>query len=211
MTTIPRAPRRLTAALLTTRVLLAAMGLVAVEARAAGAADPFGTWLFGTWFFGIWLTEDGRVRTEPCGPQDRHRCGDLVWAETMPATGPPTDARNRDARTRGRPVLGHQIILGPTPEPDHRYGGRIDDADDGERYDVTVRSATSRALVVEGCLPAIPCGRQTRRRVADVVPGQLLGPTDAANGPRARAPKRPSATALLGDGAAPAARPEPRG
>lgn len=198
MTMILVVPRLIVAILVATTVH------VAVESMSAEAADPSGTW----------LTEDGRarVRTERCGPGDKHLCGYIVWSgKTTVGGSPRADAENPDPRKRNRSILGHQMILGLKPDKDHRFGGKIYNADDGRQYDVTIWSETSGELLVEGCMLAVLCGSQTWRRVADVLPGQLQGLTDESNGPRADrewAPKRPS-TAASPTLAAEAA-PEPR-
>ncbi|NEU12869.1 DUF2147 domain-containing protein [Methylobacterium sp. BTF04] len=175
---------------LVTAALVALTVHVAVESTSARAADPTGTW----------LTEDGRarVRTERCGPQDKHLCGYIVWAKPSPDREKPrTDAENPDARKRDRLVLGHQMILGLKADKDNHYGGKIYNADDGKQYDVTIWSEKSSELSVEGCMLAVLCGSQTWHRVADVLPGQLLGLTDETNGPHADrewASKRPTTT-----------------
>ncbi|MCJ2081853.1 DUF2147 domain-containing protein [Methylobacterium sp. J-090] len=177
-------PRLMMAALVATTVHFA------VETSLAKAADPFGTW----------LTEDGRarVRTERCGPGDKYLCGYIVWSGTTTAMGTArTDAENPDVQKRSRPILGHQMILGLKLDKDQRYGGKIYNADDGKQYDVTIWNETPGELLVEGCMLAVLCGRQTWQRVADVLPGQLQGLTDESNGPRADrawAPKRPPTT-----------------
>ncbi|MDO9425672.1 MAG: DUF2147 domain-containing protein [Methylobacterium sp.] len=182
MTMILVVPRLMMAVLVATSVHFA------VESISAEAVDPSGTW----------LTEDGRarVRTERCGPGNKHLCGYVVWSGTTTASEDPRiDAENPDARKRNRPVLGHQMILGLKLDENDRYGGKIYSADDGKQYDVTIRSERSGELLVEGCMLAVLCGTQTWRRVADVLPGQLHGLTDESNGPRADrewAPKRPS-------------------
>ncbi|MET0257600.1 MAG: DUF2147 domain-containing protein [Methylobacterium sp.] len=159
----------------------AAVGVAAFTAlmpATAAAADPVGTW----------LTEDGRarVRTEFCGTDKRHLCGYVVWgSKPLDETGKPKrDQYNPDPRRQARLQLGHQMILGLTPNADGRYAGKIYNADNGKSYDVTIWSETAAELSVRGCLLAILCGTQAWTRVTDVLPGQLPGATDAAGGPR---------------------------
>lgn len=164
---------------LATAALIAATAFGTMESSSAAAADPTGTW----------LTEDGRarVRTERCGPQDRNLCGYVVWVpKPVGETGKPRlDAENPDPQKRSRPVLGHQMILGLKPIQDGRYQGKIYNADNGKQYDVTIWSEKAGELSVEGCMLAVLCGSQTWKRTANVLPGQLQGPTDEPNGPRA--------------------------
>ncbi|WP_348625544.1 DUF2147 domain-containing protein [Methylobacterium sp. 10] len=179
---------------LVTTVLIAATTFYVVGPSVAEAAEPIGTW----------LTEDGRarVRTERCGPQEKNLCGYVVWVPKMGSEKgkPRSDAENPDPRKQARPVLGHQMIMGLTPSEDNRYTGKIYNADNGKQYDVTIWSEKVGELSVEGCMLAVLCGKQTWKRVADVLPGQLQGPTDDVNGPRADrewAPKHPATTASI--------------
>lgn len=170
-------------------VLAAALAL-AGPARAAAPNDASGTW----------LTEDGRarVRTERCGPQGTNLCGYVVWgSKPLDDQGQPrVDGANPDPQKRTRLQLGHQLILGLKPNQEGRYEGKIYNADNGKSYDVQIWSDDPAALTVKGCLLAVFCGSQTWKRVSDVVPGQLVGPTNAPNGPRSDAewaPKKASA------------------
>ncbi|MGE8131853.1 DUF2147 domain-containing protein [Methylobacterium sp. NPDC080182] len=145
----------------------------------AAAADPTGTW----------LTEDGRarVRTEHCGPRDAQLCGYVVWARKSDdgKAKPRLDEENPDVGKRKRPVLGHQMILGLVPNAERQYEGRIYNADNGKSYDVTIWSETPAALSVRGCMFSYLCQTQIWKRVTDMAPGQLIGPTDGPGGPRA--------------------------
>lgn len=177
---------------LATTLLITATTFGSVGSKSAFAAEPTG----------IWLTEDGRarVRTERCGPQDRNVCGYVVWVpgKTNENGQIRTDKENPDPKKRVRTVLGHQMIMGLKADKDNHYAGKIYNADNGKHYDVTIWSEKTDELILEGCMLAVLCGTQTWKRVADVLPGQLQGPTDEPNGPRADrewAPKHPSTTA----------------
>ena len=156
------------------------LGLVGL-AQAAAPNDASGTW----------LTEDGRarVRTERCGPQGTNLCGYVVWgSKPLDDQGQPrADRYNPDPQKQARLQLGHQLILGLKPNQDGRYEGKIYNADNGKSYDVQIWSDDPAALTVKGCLLAVFCGSQTWKRVTDVAPGQLTGPTNGPNGPRADA------------------------
>lgn len=157
---------------LATTALIAVAAIGTMRVGSAAPIHPTGTW----------ITEDGRarVRTERCGPRDRHLCGYIVWIREAA-----TDSKNPDRRKRGRPVLGHQMILGLEPGRDGRHVGKIYNADDGQPYDVTVWSKNTDELSVEGCMFAVLCGTQTWKRATDILPGQLAASTDQPNGPRA--------------------------
>lgn len=165
---------------LLTASLLGALGLAGL-AQAAAPNDAAGTW----------LTEDGRarVRTERCGPQSTNLCGYVVWgSKPLDDRGQPrVDGANPDPQKRTRLQLGHQLILGLKPNAEGHYEGKIYNADNGKSYDVQIWVDDPAALHVKGCMLAIFCGSQTWKRVTDVAPGQLTGPTNGANGPRADA------------------------
>ena len=162
---------------------LAVLGGLSVAPASAAAPqhDPSGTW----------LTQDGkaRIRVEKCGPQEKNLCGYAVWLKTpLNDEGKPrVDFRNPDAKKRTRASLGHQLILGLKLNEDAHYEGKIYNAEDGKFYDVTVWSDEPEELTVKGCLIAFLCQSQTWKKVTDTQPGQLTGPTNGPNGPRADA------------------------
>ncbi|AWN42660.1 DUF2147 domain-containing protein [Methylobacterium durans] len=171
---------------------LIALGALAGLAQAAAPADPSGTW----------LTEDGRarIRVEKCGPQEKNICGYVVWLKTpLNDKGQPrVDFKNPDPKKQARPSLGHQLIMGLKPNADARFEGKIYNSEEGKFYDVTIWTEQQTELSVRGCMLGFLCGSQTWNRVTDVLPGQLTGPTNGANGPRADAewaPKAPAAAA----------------
>jgi uncharacterized protein (DUF2147 family) len=154
------------------------LALLTGSSLAASPIDPSG----------IWLTEDGRarVRIERCMAHQEQVCGYAVWLKN------PTDANNRllvdvknpDQKKRGRPLLGHQMILGMKPDSEGRYAGRIYNSDNGKTYDVTLWRENPTMLKLRGCIMAVLCGSQTWTRVNDVASGQLVGPTQSITGPR---------------------------
>ena len=156
---------------------LALMGF-AGQARAATPTDPSGTY----------LTEDGRarVRLEKCGAQNDRLCGYVVWLKVpLSDKGEPrVDFKNPDPKKQTRPSLGHQLIMGLKPNDDARYEGQIYNSEDGKFYKVTIWTDAPNELTVKGCLIAFLCKSQTWNKVTDLVPGQLNGLTNAANGPR---------------------------
>jgi len=186
--------------------------VVAAPALAAPHRDPSGTW----------LTQDGkaRIRVEKCGPQEKNLCGYAVWLK-VPNNDegkPRVDFRNPDPKKRARASLGHQLILGLKLNEDARYEGKIYNAEDGKFYDVTIWSEEPEELTVKGCLIAFLCQSQTWKKVNDLAPGQLAGPTNGPNGPRPDAEwaPKPAAAAANGPtatgtaGPAPAGKPAPK-
>lgn len=158
---------------------LAPLGLLALPSLAEAAMrDPSG----------VWLTEDGkaRIKVEKCGAR---LCGYAVWLRTpLNDQGQPRlDFRNPDAKKRTRHSLGHQLIMGLRPNEEGKHEGKIYNAEDGKFYDVTVWSEEAGELTVRGCLIAFLCKSQTWTLKSDVAPGQLAGPTNGPNGPRADA------------------------
>ncbi|WP_232629998.1 DUF2147 domain-containing protein [Methylobacterium sp. Leaf118] len=196
--------------------LIAALGALMAAPAAAANRDPSGTW----------LTEDGkaRIRIEKCGPQEKNLCGYAVWLKVpLNDEGKPRiDFRNPDPKKRARASLGHQLILGLKLNEESRYEGKIYNAEDGKFYDVTIWSEEPEELTVKGCLIAFLCKSQTWKRTTDTVPGQLAGPTNGTNGPRAdtewapkapaaaAAPTAPTATGSAGQAAKPAPKPAPK-
>ncbi len=164
---------RLATAALVTAVAILACG----RPNAAHAGEPFGTW----------LTEDGRarVRTERCGSDASRLCGFVVWGrEPLDKDGmTKVDRYNPNPAWQARPQLGHQMLLGLKPNAEGRYEGKVYNADNGKSYDVTVWSDQPSVLTVKGCM-LVFCASQSWKRVADVAPGQLQGPTDGPGGPR---------------------------
>jgi uncharacterized protein (DUF2147 family) len=162
------------------RVALAASLTVSVRpANAAPSDEPSGTW----------LTEDGRarIRIERCGVKLEQLCGYIVWMkEPMDAKGRAVlDVQNPDSAKRSRPVLGHQLIMGLAPSADERFHGQIYNAENGKSYEIALWRAAGDGLKIRGCMMSILCATQTWTPTSDVVPGQLVGLTGDANGPRA--------------------------
>ncbi|KQO87885.1 hypothetical protein ASF36_24460 [Methylobacterium sp. Leaf90] len=162
---------------LATFALVAAIaGATCGRPNAARAAEPYGTW----------LTEDGRarVRTERCGSDASRLCGFVVWMkEPLDKNGrPKVDQYSPNMAWQGRPQIGHQMLLGLKSNTEGHFEGKIYNAENGKTYDVTVWSDQPSVLTVKGCM-LVFCASQSWKRVADLVPGQLQGPTDSQGGP----------------------------
>ena len=149
------------------------------RAGTAGPADPSGTW----------LTEDGRarIRLERCGAAHDRICGFIVWMKApVDARGLPfRDELNPDPEKRSRALLGHQLILGLAATPEGRFSGEIYNAEDGESYSISLWRESAERLKLKGCLVKLLCQTQTWTQTSDVQPGQLVGLTGDAGGPRA--------------------------
>jgi len=174
---------------------LASFALVALTGFAQAAPrDPSGTW----------LDADGkaRIRVEKCGPQNTQICGYAVWLKVpLNDQGKPrVDFRNPDPKKQTRASLGHQLILGLKPNADSRYEGKIYNAEDGKTYDVTLWSDEPGKLTVKGCLVAFLCMSQAWTQTNDVIAGQLSGPTNGPNGPRADLEWAPKAAPAVATG-----------
>lgn len=159
---------------------LAGAALLAVPSLAAAAArDPSGTY----------LTEDGkaRIRVEKCGAGGASMCGYVVWLKVpLNDQGQPrVDFRNPDPKKQARPSLGHQMLMGLKQNAEGQYEGKVYNAEDGKYYGVTLWSEQAGQLTVKGCLVAFLCMSQTWTQKTDLAAGQLAGPTNGANGPRA--------------------------
>ena len=174
--------------------LAAALAVSGLSAASAAPADPSGTY----------LTEDGRarIRVEPCGRNSAQMCGYVVWMKSSRGPGgePLLDSKNPDPAKAGRPVLGHQLMMGLRAK-DTGYEGRIYNNEDGKSYNVTIWLEGSDLLKVRGCLVAFLCSTQDWKRTRDVAAGQLAGATGGASGP---APD-PEYAALSAPGASAAA------
>lgn len=172
-----------------------------MQSAPAAAADATGTW----------LTEDGRarVRIQRCGPEGTQLCGYIVWASKMlDDNGKPfLDNTNPDPKKKSRPLLGHQMILGLKLNNAGRFEGKVYSGDNGKSYDVTIWSEQPAELLIRGCMLAVLCGTQTWTRVTDVLPGQLVGATDAPGGPRSDVEWVPRAGAASGAGGVQKSRP----
>ncbi|MFJ7439693.1 DUF2147 domain-containing protein [Methylorubrum thiocyanatum] len=160
----------------------------------AAPIDPTGTWQIHD--------DTARIRIEKCGSEGQNICGYPVWLKTgVNANGlPRLDGNNPDPTKRSRLVLGHQNILGMKPNAEGKYEGRIYNVENGRTYDITaaVVPAHPSQLVIHACVMVVMCENLIWKRVADILPGQLTGPTDGPDGPRADPEWAPVAGTPLG-------------
>lgn len=133
---------------------LAIVALLAAQ-PALAADDPSGTWLT--------QAGDAKIKVAKCGT---NLCGTIVWLKQPidPGTAKPAvDDKNPDRELAKRPVMGLQLFSGMRLDGDHRWSGRIYNADDGQSYESHVSLAGPDSLKVEGCVGTL-CGGETWTR-----------------------------------------------
>lgn len=98
---------------------------------------------------GRWLTEDGKavVTVGPCGAVT---CGRVSRILVPVEGGPATDRNNPDARLRGRPLDGLEVLSGFT-DKGADWRGRIYDPKSGKSYK-SILSREPSGLKVQGCI-----------------------------------------------------------
>ena len=127
-------------------------------------------------YIGTWQTEDGRakIRIENCKETSADLCGYVVWLrDPLTDDGKPrTDVKNPDPAKRTRPSLGMELMTNLKLDDDKHYAGEIYNADNGKKYDITLKAEKASELEVKGCMLKYLCGSQSWARVADLpVPG----------------------------------------
>ncbi|HEX8447934.1 MAG TPA: DUF2147 domain-containing protein [Sphingomonas sp.] len=114
---------------------------------------------------GTWRTEvrNGIVAIQRCGPSI---CGRLVTSDGMKANPALTDANNKDAALRSRPLRGLTILSGFKPSGGGVWSdGTIYNADDGKTYSARLTPEGADRLKVRGCIFVPLCKTQTWTRV----------------------------------------------
>lgn len=139
--------------------LAAAIALPSVATASAAAPD----------LIGHWSTPGGEVVAfESCVEQVAQPlvCGRLVRLKTE-ACRKRLDTKNPDLASRGRHVLGLEILHGLTESsPGVWSGGDLYNPDDGHRYVGTIHLQGSDRLELQGCALKVVCQTQTWRRAA---------------------------------------------
>ena len=112
---------------------------------------------------GVWRTTErgGRIEINSCG---NSICGKIVGG-TVGAGEVTTDAKNRDAALRNRPLNGLVIMKGFSGGPNEWTGGTIYNPNDGGTYKASVKLAAEDTLQVKGCVAAMICQTQTWKRL----------------------------------------------
>jgi uncharacterized protein (DUF2147 family) len=132
--------------------LAALAAVVCLAPGAALAATPEGTW----------RTQGGAgvVEIAPCGAK---LCGRLIDAPEIRTNPGLTDARNKDASKRTRPLKGLPMLAGFTGGPTKWTGGSIYNPGDGRTYRSVLELPSADVLKVKGCVGPI-CQTQTWTR-----------------------------------------------
>jgi uncharacterized protein (DUF2147 family) len=126
--------------------LLAAM--LAITPLASAIAQSQG-------ILGVWWTEEnkGRVQIAACPSPKQGLCGTIIWLSQPndPQGRPQTDQKNKDAKLRGRPVLGLGVFEGWRPAGSNAWKGEVYDPEEGETYDVDITLEGDK-LILRGCV-----------------------------------------------------------
>lgn len=112
---------------------------------------------------GLWRTSEdgGRIEISHCG---NSICGKIVGGNGAPGRVS-TDAKNKDAALRSRPLNGLVIMKGFSGGPENWTGGTIYNPNDGATYKASVKLASADILQVKGCIAAPLCQTQTWQRL----------------------------------------------
>lgn len=131
--------------------------VLAFLAAAAAIASPDAA-------LGRWHTEtkNGIVEIDRCGASI---CGRLVGSDGLRANPDLRDIHNKDAASRGRRLMGLQILAGFTRSDGGWTGGTIYNGDDGGTYKATVTPVDADHLRVRGCIIWPLCKSQTWTRI----------------------------------------------
>lgn len=113
---------------------------------------------------GRWQTETrhGVVEIARCG---QSICGKLIDSDGLRANPQLRDAKNKDAKLRGRELKGLQILQGFAWKSGAWGGGTIYNAEDGGTYNATVTVAEPNTLKLKGCIMWPLCKTQTWTRI----------------------------------------------
>lgn len=154
------------------RKLIGGLMLAALSGPVAAAPDVTGLWMT--------QEDDGAVLVESCGAAV---CGRLVWLrEPLGEDGQPLrDDNNADARLRGRPLCGIQILSDAA-------GGSIYDPESGSTYSLALALADDNTLSVTGFVGIKAIGKTVQWHRAPAGLKRCDAPAPA--GP----PKKPSSS-----------------
>ena len=115
---------------------------------------------------GYWLTHKskGMIRISPCGPG---LCGQVVWLrQPLNKAGQPVrDIKNRDARLRGRPVMGLTTFSGLAPVAPNQWSGTFYNPEDGRIYRGSITLVSQSQIKVQACrINSGTCGSRNWKR-----------------------------------------------
>ena len=131
--------------------------LTLIAAAAVAAAGPDAA-------IGRWTTEtrNGIVEIDRCGASV---CGRLLSSDGLRANPALTDANNKDAALRNRPLRNMTMLSGFTRSAAAWDGGTIYNAEDGKTYSARLTPEGADTLKVRGCVFVPLCKTQVWTRV----------------------------------------------
>ncbi|MEM8573440.1 MAG: DUF2147 domain-containing protein [Pseudomonadota bacterium] len=196
-------------------VFSAAMGialaavLLPVSATTAEAGNPAGYWR---------KADQGqhpaKMQLYRCG--GRGICVKIVWLKNpRDSKGRELqDVRNANPKLRGRKIEGMHIIRGMKQVSGNQWKGTVYNPEDGKTYSATVTLASSRKIVLKGCVASFLCREQVWLRTSAPPPREeekKPEPQVEASAPPATAPAgaAPAATATATPAATRTAAPAP--
>jgi uncharacterized protein (DUF2147 family) len=172
------------------KVLTAAIGiglaavLVPASATTAQAADPTGYWR---------KADQGKYPAKMqlyyCG--GRSICVKIAWLQNpRDSKGRELqDVRNVNPSLRGRTIEGMHIIRGMKQVSANQWKGTVYNPEDGKTYSASVTLASSRQIVLKGCVASFLCREQVWLRTSAPPPREEEKPEE----PQVEASAKPEA------------------
>ena len=155
------------------------LGVFAISAAPALAADPSGDW----------KVADGvaHIRVAECSG---NMWGVVAWEQEPGGV----DEHNPDVSKRSRPTLGMPILINMKKKAGvDQWEGEVYNAKDGKTYSSTIKPIGSDKLEIQGCVLGFLCGGETWTRMAGPIP-----PSPAANVAKgAKTPVAPKTTGAM--------------
>jgi uncharacterized protein (DUF2147 family) len=167
--------------------------LVPASATTAQAADPTGYWR---------KAEQGKYPAKMqlyyCG--GRSICVKIAWLQNpRDSQGRELqDVRNVNPSLRGRTIEGMHIIRGMKQVSANQWKGTVYNPEDGKTYSASVTLASSRQIVLKGCVASFLCREQVWLRTSAPPPREEEPQVEASAKPEtapAAQPAKPPAAA----------------
>ncbi|MDJ0513277.1 MAG: DUF2147 domain-containing protein [Methyloceanibacter sp.] len=170
--------------------------LAPVSATSAQAGNPTGYWR---------KADQGqhpaKMQLYRCG--GRGICVKIVWLKNpRDSKGRELqDVRNANPKLRGRKIEGMHIIRGMKQVSGNQWKGTVYNPEDGKTYSATVTLASSRKIVLKGCVASFLCREQVWLRTSAPPPReeekkpepQVEASAEPGTAPVAAAPAAPAA------------------
>lgn len=125
---------------------------------AASPSGPSREMAIGKWKTGL---RNGIIDVRACGAS---LCGTLQASDDLTANPGLTDAKNKDATLRARPLKGIALLSGFTPDGAGWSGGAIYNPDDGGTYKAKLTPVDANHLALRGCIVWPLCKTETWTR-----------------------------------------------